>query len=188
MDSSKTVETDHNQALLSTWVDEHADALFRFAMRRVRDRHAVDDLLQETYLAALRSQSSYRGEASVRTWLISILRLKIIDHYRRCARTKKHESKQAEKLEPVSVPGNADWDYAPANTLENEEFWSAFHSCVDKLPEILARAYLLRELEECSPKQVCEILNISNKNLAVRIFRARTLLRNCLDQNWFTPK
>lgn len=172
---------------LSVWVDEHGDALFRYALQRVRDRHAVEDLLQETFLAALKSQDSFRGDSAVRTWLISILRLKIVDYFRRVARNKTLQQVDDAELEPKFVRKSRldRWDASAANTVENEEFWVTFRGCLDKLPSSLGQVYLLREIDQCAPETICESFNISRKNLAVRIFRARAALRDCLDRHWF---
>lgn len=177
---------DQTAAQLAAWVDDHADALYRFALLRVRDKHAVEDLLQETYLAALGSNDRFRGDSSTRTWLVAILRLKIIDYYRR--------SNKEPKQQPITEPMDGSqhkkiklrkWDCDPSRTLERKEFWQTLRGCVDKLPATLTKAFLLRELDGCSPRQVSELLNITPENLAVRVYRARTLLRDCLDQHWF---
>ena len=171
---------------LAGWVDDHADALYRFALLRVRDKHAVEDLLQETYLAALGSSDRFRGDSTTRTWLVAILRLKIIDYYRR--NNKEHKRPQAAEDQDRSQEKKITlrkWNSDPSQTVERQEFWQALRNCVDKLPATLTKAFLLRELDGCSPGQASELLNITQENLAVRVFRARTLLRDCLDQNWF---
>lgn len=169
------------------WVDEHADALYRFALRRVKDLHVIEDLLQETYLAAYKSQSTFRGDANVRTWLIAILRLKIIDHYRAVARDARKDRAAQENAENAfRSEALSAWKCDPIRTFENEEFWSAFHRCVAKLPATLARAFLMREVDGCAPADICELLEISHSNLAVRIYRARTSMRDCLDLHWFS--
>lgn len=180
---------DQPEALLNAWVDEHADALYRFALLRVRDKHAVEDLLQETFLAALGSSNRFRGDSSTRTWLVAILRLKIIDYYRR---SKKEPSSQ-QAVEPPDRSRQKKiklrkWNCEASRTLENKEFWQALRNCVDKLPATLTKAFLLRELDGCSPGQVSEMLNITQENLAVRVYRARSLLRDCLDQHWFKER
>jgi RNA polymerase sigma-70 factor (ECF subfamily) len=66
-----------------TWVDQYGDALFRFAFFRTRDRVIAEDLVQETFLAALQSKERFKGQSSEKTWLFSILKHKIIDHFRK---------------------------------------------------------------------------------------------------------
>ncbi len=172
--------------LPADWVDDHADALYRFALRKVRDRHVIEDLLQETYLAAYKSKHTFRGDSGVRTWLIAILRLKIIDYYRARARdARREESLKKEAASGFREEALSAWNCAPEDTFENEEFWQAFHGCVEKLPVTLARAFLMREVDGCEVAEVCDLLGISSSNLAVRIYRARVAMRDCLDVHWF---
>ena len=65
------------------WVDKYSDFLFRFASLRVNDTKKVEDLVQETFLSALKSYKSFNQKSSEQTWLTSILKHKIIDHYRK---------------------------------------------------------------------------------------------------------
>ena len=65
------------------WIDLYSDYLFNYTISRVSDREIAQDLVQDTFLAALKSMKNFKGEASERTWLISILKRKIIDHYRK---------------------------------------------------------------------------------------------------------
>jgi RNA polymerase sigma factor (sigma-70 family) len=65
------------------WVDRYGDALFHFARARVKDSSIAEDLVQDTFLAAVQSKERYEGKSSEKTWLFSILKHKIIDHYRK---------------------------------------------------------------------------------------------------------
>jgi hypothetical protein len=58
------------------WVEEYGDALFCFAAGRVRDRAIAQDLVQETFLAAIKAQDGFAGRSSERSWLFGILRNK----------------------------------------------------------------------------------------------------------------
>ena len=66
-----------------TWVDKYGDYLYRFALSRVKDPVIAEELVQETFLAALRSLKNFQGRSSGRTWLIAILKHKIIDYFRK---------------------------------------------------------------------------------------------------------
>jgi RNA polymerase sigma-70 factor (ECF subfamily) len=72
-----------------SWVDRHGDALFRFAVLRVRDRTIAEDLVQDTLLAAMQAVGSLTDVANERSWLIGILRHKLLDHFRRTFRERK---------------------------------------------------------------------------------------------------
>ena len=173
--------------MASAWVDQHADVMFRYAMRRVGDRHVAEELLQEAFLAALKAKDNFRGESSVRTWLIGILRLKIIDYFRQRARQRQRDKDASPEADPSQQREHRlrSWSCNPERTFENKEFWSTLDDCLRKLPKTLAAAYMLKELDQCSSHEICDLLNISSTNLSVRIYRARALLRDCLDANWF---
>ena len=72
-----------NQIDPTKWVDKYSDYLFNFTIVRVNDRELAHDLISETFLAGLKSMKNFKGEATERTWLISILKRKIIDYYRK---------------------------------------------------------------------------------------------------------
>ncbi len=68
------------------WVEKHGDYLFRIALLRVRDDVVAEDVVQETLLAALQARGRFEGQSSERTWLVGILKHKIIDHFRKASR------------------------------------------------------------------------------------------------------
>lgn len=175
------------------WVDDHGDFLFRFALSRVHSRDAAEDLVQETFLAALHAQDRFVGGSTERTWLVGILKRKTIDHLRR----KYHERPVSDLVanSPSTdnrfdshgnwriQPGN--WPTSSTSPLEKQEFWTVFSNCLQKLPERLASAFMLREMDGLDGQEVCRILNISANNLWVMLHRARGNLVRCLEINWF---
>lgn len=167
-----------------TWLNEHGDTLYRFALSRLRDRALAEDAVQETLLGALRNYKDFEGRAEVRTWLVGILRNKIADHLRRAGRQKEEATERVfdDRGEWAVAPG--DW-HDPDEQIRQKEFQSVFQDCVGRLPEPLAEAFLLREVEEEDYEVVCDQLEISATNLSTRLYRARLLLRKCLEENWF---
>ena len=174
------------------WVDLHGDALFRFALLRVGGREIAEELVQETFLAALRSRESFGGRSSERTWLIGILKRKIVDHFRKLHRehiTVEGDERAAEigdfftpKGSWKSPPGP--WKTVLESAEERREFWTAFGNCLLTLPRRLADAFCLRELGGLEVEEVCQVLNVSPTNLWVQLYRARMLLRRCLETSW----
>src|SRR5436189_5233600 len=81
-----TTNVESQPILGSDWVDAHADYLFNFAIGQVRDASVAEDLVQDTFLGAVKAQNSFGGKSSERTWLVGILRHKIYDHLRRTCR------------------------------------------------------------------------------------------------------
>lgn len=178
------------------WVDAHGDVLFRYAMAHVGSRDVAEDLVQETFVAALEARARYAGRSSIQVWLIGILRHKVLNHFRRVKVMARHKACDGEMAERVMADMfTADgrwqripsaWPADPSNALENQEFWAVFNHCLAQLPDNLRDAFHLREIEELDTTAACDLLGITPSNLAVRVHRARLLLRQALEQAWFT--
>ena len=176
-----------------TWLEEHGDVLFRFAMRRINSQETAEDLVQDTLISAMRAIDKFEGRSSVRTWLTGILHKKIIDHFRRSATEKRaKEVKQEEAEQQTFFTKNGHWKKTvkkwpqdPEKPIEDEEFWQVLRDCTSKLSEPAAVAFRLRDLDQISTEEACKILGITTTNLSVRLHRARLSLRECLEKNWF---
>lgn len=176
-----------------SWLDQHGDALYRYALSRLRDPATAEDLVQETLLAALRSRQEFRGESAERTWLVGILRHKLVDHLRRrCRELPLSADEEGDAVVDAMFLPDGHWRRPPqawnvdADALhERREFWLAFEQCRAALPERQAAVFTLRLLEETDPERICQDLAISTTNLWVLLHRARTRLRACLEANWF---
>lgn len=179
------------------WVDEHGDYLYHYALSRLRDPGRAEDFVQEALLAALRSADRYQGRSCERTWLTGILKNKLLDHFRKAGRETNfsdlefYGDEEEKTFENRAFPDHwnnacapAEWDDAGA-ALDREEFWRVFHRCSSKLPERVARVFLLREVDDIPSEEICATLNISPNNLWVMLHRARLALRRCLELNWF---
>lgn len=185
-----------------SWVDQYGDYLYNYALFRVRDVDTARDLIQETFLAAIRSRDTFAGKSSVKTWLTAILKRKIIDHFRVSGRETpmselENSNSFSEKLFRERGKwiacwkdnrGPLKWSAVPSDTLEQKEFWQTLENCLDKLPDSLSRVFVLREIEEMSAEEICNVLDISTSNLWVLLHRARLHLRQCLEDNWIRGK
>ena len=174
-----------------TWIDRYSDYLFNYTITRVKDRETAQDLVQETFLAGLRSKDNFKGQASERTWLVSILKRKIIDHYRRINSAKGQAEVKMNMYSDENDEGNwleqrvADrFDRTAEDELENTELGLAIHNCIDKLPEKQAKVFKMKTLMGYETEAICNELNITPSNLWVIIHRARTALASCLKDNW----
>ncbi len=175
------------------WVDRYADYLYNYAISRVGHEETAKDLIQETFIAGLRSAANFKGEASERTWLVAILKRKIIDHYRKInskkgkAEVKRNYSTASENEgewleEQVADPSST----RENDFLENEELGLALQQCIEALPEKQRRVFVMKTIRGLSTEDICKELRINPSNLWVMIHRARTALMGCLNKNWFT--
>jgi RNA polymerase sigma-70 factor (ECF subfamily) len=183
------------------WVDTHGDYLFSFALLRLRNRDLAEEIVQETFLAALKSYKNFAQQSSERTWLVGILKHKIIDHFRRASRERPVADfevsadddeafrKSGEWADHwTAEAGPKEWSADPSQLVEQKEFWEIFNRCLSQLPPRLAEAFALREIDGLSSEEVCAILNVTSNNLWVMLHRARALLRRALEASWFADQ
>ena len=172
------------------WVDKYADYLFNYTITRVNDREVANDLISETFLAGLKSMKNFKGESTERTWLISILKRKIVDYYRKInsnkgkaeVRVNYHEEDEGDWLEERVADLS---DRSAEDTMENEELGMAILDCLGQLSEKQAAIFKMKTIEGIDTEEICNEYNISPSNLWVIIHRARTSLAKCLEENWF---
>lgn len=183
-------ESTEAKPLGQQWLDEHGDVLFSFAMTRVADQTVAEDVVQETFLAAIKNAKSFQEKSTIRTWLIGILRHKIADHFRANQRRKQLSEKVAAVHEAEKLTGRhfdrKHWGATPESAFTDQEFWRVFEHCREGLPTSLSQPFVLREVEQMKTEEICAILDLKPANLSVRVHRARLLLRKCLETNWFT--
>lgn len=180
----------------ASWVDLYADYLYRFAIIRVADQGIAEELVQETFLAAITAvnENRFHEQSREKTWLTGILKHKIIDHLRR---------KYRDKALPLELVGESeietsfdasghwrvkpgDWGRNPSDLYEQKELAKILMDCIDALKERQADAIRLREFDEKATEEICKILMISSTNYWVVLHRARMSLRRCIDHHMAT--
>ena len=176
----------------ATWLEEHGDYLYRFAISRLQNEELAEDMLQETLLAAWKGRDRFKGDASVRTWLVSILKHKIIDHIR--LEIKNRNLTDSAENDPTSAFFNADgswsevpfaWKDNPEELCQSSEFKQVLESCASKLPERQRVVFHMRDIVGEDTDTVCKACDITPTHLHVLLHRARLGLRQCLEKNWF---
>lgn len=177
----------------AAWLERHGDVLFRYALLRVGDQNQAEDIVQETLLAALRGADRFAGQSQERTWLVGILKHKIVDHHRR---------KRTAQADVAELPDGGDeasafnhkglwqtaplkWGTSPGQSFDEQEFWDAFSDCLSGLPESYRAPFVLREVDGMDSEEICKLLDLTPTNLWTLLHRARTRLRTCLEKRWF---
>ncbi len=166
--------------------------LMRIARMELRDEHAAEDCVSDVLTQAYERRAAFRGDSSLRTWLTSILKNRIIDLLRKQWREQPFEE---------TPSGEQDFDnlfdetghYAempshvrdPAELCQEEGFLSAVQGCIDKLPKRIGQVFVLREVFGSDTKELCKDLGLSTSNVWVQLYRARMMLRTCLEKNGF---
>jgi RNA polymerase sigma-70 factor (ECF subfamily) len=178
-------KTDNGMHDPETWMDLYGDILYRFALSRVKDSMAAEDIVQETFLAALGAYKNFKGHSTLRTWLIAILKNKSVDHIR-----KKVREQGRDKVESLAYlvgrnfSGQGEWPLrcckwpnTPWTLYARKEFMDTLYKCLSKLPGRLAEIFIMREIDGLSTKEICEALNITATNCWVMFHRARRRLQ-----------
>jgi RNA polymerase sigma-70 factor (TIGR02943 family) len=173
----------------------HRDYLLRFARLQLRNEAWAEDAVSETVLAALAKPQSFDHRSQLKTWLVGILKHKVIDalrhHRREVSGLDAHDEDASDPLEYLGFKADGHFRESPAEWGNPEEqtssrqFLVVLDACAHKLPANQGRLFLMREWLELSSADICKELNLTPTNLYVQLHRARLRLRECLELNWF---
>lgn len=173
--------------------------MLKFARLQLRNDAAAEDAVQEALTAALSSQKAFGNRAQLKTWVIGILKNKIIDIIRERARSPINTIAVDEIPEDVyddMFNANGYWQEEsrpstwgnPESSFSSQQFWQVFEICLTRLPENTARVFMMREMLGFDTEEICKELAISSTNCWVVLHRARMGLRLCLDEKWFNSE
>lgn len=172
--------------------------LLKFARLQLRNQAWAEDAVSETLLAALARPQAFAARSQLRTWLVGILKHKIIDllrqHGREVTIDSGSDDDSADPLALIAFKADghfaeqpADWGN-PEQDLGNRQFMAILEACTEKLPAVQGRLFLMREWLELSSEDICKELQLTPTNLYVQLHRARLRLRECLELNWFAAR
>ena len=168
--------------------------LLRFARSQLRNDAWAEDAVSDTLLAALEKPQSFAGRSQLKTWLVGVLKHKVIDQLRRHHReatvlTDDDGEDLDESL--FHTEGREHWRETPKDwgspeaALGQRQFFDVLQACMDHLPPTQGRVFLMREWLDLSTDEICKELQITATNLWVLLHRARLRLQQCLQQRWF---
>jgi RNA polymerase sigma-70 factor (ECF subfamily) len=168
--------------------------LLRIARLQLRNDAWAEDVVSETLISALEGVDRFGGQSQLKTWVVGILKHKIIDQFRRSGREvsieAQTESAEVESFEELFTDDGhrqhepLDWGN-PEATLSRTQFLEILQVCIDELPATLARVFMMREWLEFETSQICKELKITSTNCFVMLHRSRMRLRECLELRWF---
>ena len=166
------------------WLEEHGDYLFRWALRQGTTRELAEDMVQETLLAGIRGLPGYRGQASVRSWLTSILRNRLIDHFRKAVRESPQGPADEVDLDKY-FESDGHWraqqaQVNPQRRCEFRDLMQLVLTCLQDLSERSRRLFLLAEFEGMEPIELSEPFGLTSENVRVILHRTRIKLRGCV--------
>jgi RNA polymerase sigma-70 factor (ECF subfamily) len=182
---------------LAQAVGDLRPALLRIARVQLRNDTWAEDAVSETLISALEGVDRFGGQSQLKTWVIGILKHKIIDQFRRAGREisieAATEAAQVETFDELytsdehRVNQPLDWG-DPEAAYSRVQFFDILQLCVEELPPALARVFMMREWLELDTPQICKEVGITATNSFVMLHRARMRLRECLELRWFATE
>jgi len=167
--------------------------LLKYARLQLRNPAWAEDAVSDTLLAALEKPQAFAGQSQLKTWLIGILKHKLIDQIRKNSReiSTTANSDDGADLDELLFTGDGHWREAqhdwgnPEDALRQLDFMKVLEACVEKLPGQQGRLFMMREWLELESDEICKQLSITPTNLWVMLHRARLRLRDCMQAGWF---
>lgn len=176
------------------WLKEYGDYLFQFAFSKIRNTQQAEDLVQETFLAALKAFERFEGRSTVKTWLTSILKFKVMDHYRRGLREIPESRIQKEETE-FSTFMDSLYDADDHRTISiqaiipdgEEETWRKevrqhINDCLDSVNPRYRQIFVMREIDDMKTEDICKEAGITSSNFWVMLHRVRSMLQKCMQK------
>jgi RNA polymerase sigma-70 factor (ECF subfamily) len=162
-------------------VEENQSRIYNLALKMLNDPQEAEDVLQETFLSALKALPDFEGRSSLSTWLYRIASNASL------MRLRKKRPDTVSVDEPLtlddgeSVPRQlADWSNLPEKELLSSETRRVMDEAISELPESLRIVFILRDIEGLSTAETGEVLDLSEGAVKTRLHRARLWLRERL--------
>ena len=173
-----------DSAAMEEFYNIYRSRLYTLVLEQVDRDHAVaEDLVQETFLAALGSLDKFRGDSQLYTWLRSIALHKINDFYRRKVREPKPQESPPDFDAMKQLEQTGGDEPAPLTVLEFEETRQSVHQALEGLPQDYQEVLVLKYLEEMPVLEISQVMGRSPKSVEGLLARARKAMRDNLAEN-----
>ena len=171
-----------DRAEFARLVETTSNHIYRLALRILRDPQDAEDVLQESYIKALRALPDFEGRSSLSTWLyrIAVNESLMLLRKRRVNLLSVEEDPEEGEETPSMVL--TDWVNLPEKELLSSEARHHLDAAVDSLPDTLRVVFILRDVEGLSIRETAEMLGLTETAVKTRLLRARLQLRNALSQ------
>ena len=169
-----------DRSAITDLYNTYFDRLYSLVYNQVdRNRSVAEDIVQETFLAAIESSKKFQGRSSLYTWLCSIAYHKVADHYRRQARERKHMVSGVD-VDAVDVSDSSDKQSQPESLIESAETRQVVNQALAKLPWDYRQVLVLKYVEEMSVQEISQIMGRSPKSVEGLLTRSRKALQTHL--------
>ncbi len=176
---------ERDREALGAVVDAYLDQLVRAARGAGLNLHQAEEVAQNTFATFIETAPRFEGRSHVRTWIFGILYRKIQEARRGFAKERRMDD--IDEVFESRFDKNRSWSRPPRGP-EDELFAKEAHreigDCLETVPDRQRMAFVLREIEGLSTREIRKILEVSATNIGVMLFRARNRLRECLESKW----
>ncbi len=184
------------KAIIEDWFHEYSDDLYGWAYHKTSSKEAAEDLVQETFLSAVKGLKKFQNKSNPKTWLFAILNNKIIDHYRKKGKSFTVNNNHSEQLFINQTDSFFDSDQSwtiskgavfweeEVHILDDDEFRKVMDVCVHELPENWRLAMLSKYLLNKTAKQICQDIKVTQSNYWQIVHRAKLMLKKCIELKW----
>lgn len=182
------------QKTITELLETYGDTLYQYALLKTANTDVAADIVQDTFEAAIRGLTTFKGKSNIKTWLFGILRNKINDYYRLKYREQPYSENDDSDIEDAVFNEGGYWKNqttAPmaideSTSLANDEtFLNVLALCLQKLPVLWQAVLEGKYLKPRETQVLCQELNISTTNLWQINHRAKLSMQQCLQQGWF---
>ena len=177
-----------DQAAIQTVVETYLAQILRAARGAGLDAQQAEDVTQATFTTFIEAAPRFEGRSSVRTWLFGILYKKIAE-----ARRARQRDRQMDAIDEAferRFDASGTWSTPPQavdTDLHHQEVATEIFACLDAAPLRQTLTFILREVEELSTEDICNVLGITRTNLGVMLHRIRNRVRDCLESKGVQP-
>jgi len=175
--------------IISEWVNQYSDILYTRAFNRVGEKSIAQDIVQDTYVAAINGLNTFNNDSNIKTWLFSILNNKVALYFRKKF---KMQTTLINQNNTQYFDNAGKWLDKQKTNWENEEklindseFNQVFNACLSDLPSLWRVVIKSKFYQDKKGSEICDELNITESNYWQLVHRSKLQLRNCLTTNWF---
>ena len=177
---------------ISSWVNTYSDELYAWSFYKTKLREVSEDLVQDTFLAAIQNKEKFRAESNHKTWLFSILNNKISDYFRKNYKQNQCFTDDNDGLHThftsagkwIDSESPEFWQ-EDTELLDDDSFRSVLEKCLAGLPKKWNDSLLYKYILEKSAHEICQELNITMTNYWQLIHRSKLNMKKCIERNYF---
>ncbi|MDH3255171.1 MAG: sigma-70 family RNA polymerase sigma factor [Acidobacteriota bacterium] len=176
---------DRDPQVLTAVVDAYMNQILRAARGAGLNQQQAEEVTQNTFTTFIETAPRFEGRSHVRTWIFGIFYRKIQEARRGFAKDRRIDD--IDEVFESRFDQSGSWSRpprGPEDILSSKEVRLEIDDCLETVPDRQRLAFVLREVEGLSTKEICKTLEVSDTNLGVMMFRVRNRLRDCLESKW----